>query len=55
MVRALDHDPTRLDQIAAVIDDLRATPEGRDLLPIEFDAIWGPIWAMRQQTKADRP
>lgn len=48
LVRALDRNPARLDRVAAVIDDLLKTPEGRDLLPEGFEEVWGPIWAARQ-------
>ncbi len=49
LMRALDRDPARLDQIAALIVDLRKTPEGRQLVPDEFDAIWAPIWGVREE------
>jgi hypothetical protein len=51
LVRALDHDPSRLDQVAAVIDDLRGTPEGRDLLPPGLAAIWEPIRTIRERIR----
>jgi hypothetical protein len=46
MVRALDREPARLEHIARLVDDLRATPETRQLLPDDFDAIWEPIRAV---------
>jgi len=45
MVRALDRDPARLAHIATLVDDLRSSPETRQLLPDDFDAIWEPIRA----------
>lgn len=45
MVRALDRDPSRLAHIASLVDDLRSSPETRQLLPDDFDAIWEPIRA----------
>lgn len=48
LVRALDRNPARLDRVAAVVDDLRKTPEGRNLLPEGFEEVWEPIWAARQ-------
>lgn len=53
LVQTLDRNPERLDHISAVISDLRQTPEGRKLLPDELDAIWEPIWNVRQQQKAE--
>lgn len=49
MMRALDHDPAKLDQIARLIADLRKTPQGRQLVPDDFDAIWAPIWGVREE------
>jgi hypothetical protein len=49
MVRALDRDPARLEHIARLVDDLRAIPETRQLLPDDFDAIWAPIRAAYQR------
>jgi hypothetical protein len=52
MVRTLHHNPKQLDQVARLVEDLRQTPEGRDLLPEGFDAIWEPIWAVRKEMEA---
>jgi hypothetical protein len=56
MLKALAHDPTRLDQIARLVEDLGKTPEGKALLPEGFDSIWQPIWSARQrlQSNAER-
>jgi hypothetical protein len=48
LINALDQNPQRLDQIARLVADLRETPEGHQLLPEGFDAIWEPVWAARQ-------
>ncbi|MFP2895507.1 phospholipase D family protein [Corallococcus sp. 4LFB] len=48
MIRALDRDPSRLDAIQQVVQDLLATDEGRRLLPDGFLAAWEPIWAARK-------
>ena len=44
LLRALDRDPTAIEQVANVVNDLRKTPEGQQLIPAGFDEIWGPIW-----------
>lgn len=54
LLRALDRDPEQLDQVAKVIHDLRESPTGRDLLPADLDAIWQPIWTVRQKQQAAR-
>jgi hypothetical protein len=38
LVRALDRDPARLDQIATVVADLRKTADGQHLLPDDFES-----------------
>lgn len=49
LMKALDHDPERLEQVASVIMDLQKTEEGRDLIPEDFSDVWNPIWAVRTQ------
>jgi hypothetical protein len=51
LVRALDRDPAKLDQVARLVDDLRKAPEGRQLLPEGFEEVWEPIWAARERLK----
>ena len=51
LVRALHRSPEKLDQIARLVDDLNETPEGRELLPKDFEAIWQPIWSVRKGLK----
>jgi hypothetical protein len=48
MVRALAHDPRKLDEIGRLVRDLQLTEEGRGLLPDDWAAIWEPIWSVRQ-------
>jgi len=45
LLQTLDRQPARLEQIARLIDDLQATPEGRLLVTEDFLQIWRPIWA----------
>lgn len=54
LVRTLDRDPERLDQVAEIIADLRKTPDGRDLLPEQLEAIWEPILEARQRILQDK-
>lgn len=46
LLQALVRDPKRLEEAARLIQDLRKTEEGRELLPPELDEVWGPIWAV---------
>jgi hypothetical protein len=48
MVRTLARDPGRLDHVARLVADLRARPEGRELLPDGFEQVWDSIWAARE-------
>jgi hypothetical protein len=51
MVRTLDRNPEKLDQIARLVEDLMKTENGTQLLPEGFDAIWKPIWASRERMR----
>lgn len=52
LVRALERDPARLDQIARLLDDLRKSPEGQRLVPQGLEAIWEPIISVRGRLEA---
>ena len=52
LVQALQRDPTRLDQIARTVADLERSPEGAQLLPPGFHAVWAPIWEARQRLQS---
>jgi hypothetical protein len=54
LLKALGRDPGRLDEVARLIADLRRTPEGRELLPEDLDAIWEPIWSVHQENAGVR-
>lgn len=49
LVRALERNPARLDEVHRVLTDLRSTPEGQALLPEGLAQVWEPIWAARQE------
>lgn len=49
LLKALEHQPERLDQIARLVDDLSRHEQGRTLLPEGFAQMWQPIWAARQE------
>ncbi len=47
LVRALDRNPARLDEISRLVVELGRTAAGRELLPEGFLTVWEPIWATR--------
>lgn len=49
LLRALEHDPERLDQIARLVEDLSSHEEGRRLLPEGFVEVWRPILEARKE------
>lgn len=49
MLDALASDPARLDTVAALLDDLRTTEAGRELLGTDFDDVWSALWAVRSR------
>lgn len=49
LVRALDRDPERVDQVAEVIRDLEQSSEGKQLLPDDLALIWQPILDARAE------
>ena len=48
LLRSLSRDPRRLDDAARLIDDLRKTAEGKELLPARLADIWEPVWTARK-------
>lgn len=51
LLKSLDRDPERIDQVEQVVSDLRKTPEGQQLLPKGFDDIWAAVVAVRQRQR----
>lgn len=51
LVQAVDQNPASLDQIAGIINELRKSEEGRDLLPEGFEEIWEPVYEARLSLK----
>ena len=52
MLDSLATDPKQIDKVQGLIEDLRKTPEGKELLPDHFDSVWDPIWEARQQLRS---
>jgi hypothetical protein len=49
MVRALAEEPSRLDEIARLMDELESTEAGRRLIPTDWHTVWTPIWRARDE------
>lgn len=49
MVETLYGGPERLDSVASLVEELRKTEDGAALLGPEFDAVWEPVWKVRQE------
>ena len=52
LMKCVERDPARLEQVAEIISDLEKSSDGRELLPKELDAIWRPIWNVAQRQLA---
>ena len=52
LMRCVERDPARLEQVAEIIGDLEKSTDGRELLPEELGAIWRPIWNVAQRQLA---
>jgi len=49
LMRALSRSPEKIDRIAELVEGLRRTPEGREVLPEGFEAFWEAV----TQTRSD--
>ena len=47
MLESLGSDPKRLDPVASLIEDLRKTEEGKELIGADFYSVWDAIWTVR--------
>ena len=51
MLETLGSDPGKLDAVASLLEDLRKTGEGKDLIGTEFDGVWKALWTVRGRRK----
>ena len=54
LLRTLSRSPERLDDVAGLVAELKASPETSELLPPGFDDIWKPIREARERMKSER-
>ncbi len=48
MLETLHRGPDRLDAVASLVAELRKTEAGAELLGADFDAVWEPLWKVRE-------
>ena len=48
MLETLYSGPDRLDSVASLVAELRKTEAGAELLGADFDAVWKPLWRVRE-------
>jgi hypothetical protein len=51
LVRTLERNPSKLDQIARLLEDLHSTPESTRLVPEGLDDVWQQIMEARRRLK----
>ncbi|MDE2824065.1 MAG: phospholipase D family protein [Chloroflexota bacterium] len=51
MLETLGSDPRKLDAVGSLLEDLRKTEEGRELIGPDFEAIWEALWTVRGRRK----
>ena len=51
MLETLGSDPRRLDDVNSLIEELRSTETGVELLGPEFEAVWDALWTARRRLK----
>ena len=47
ILETLGSDPRRLDDVNSLIEELRSTEAGAELLGTEFEAVWDALWTAR--------
>ena len=51
MLETLGSDPGKLDAVASLLEDLRRTQEGRELIGDDFNGVWEALWTVRGRRK----
>lgn len=51
LVRAIGRDDDALARVARLVEDLRAMPNGHELVPDDFDTLWDAVWLVHQEAQ----
>ena len=51
MLETLGSDPRRLDDVNSLVEELRSTEAGAEVLGPEFEAVWDALWTARRRLK----
>ena len=51
MLTTLGRDPSQLDAVNTLVNELRKTEDGKQLLGTDFDAVWEPLWQAREKMR----
>ena len=51
MLETLGSDPVKFDAVASLIDDLRKTEAGTELIGEDFNTVWDALWTVRSRRK----
>ncbi|ADG76160.1 conserved hypothetical protein [Cellulomonas flavigena DSM 20109] len=51
LVRAIGRDDDALARVASLVEDLRAMPNGHELVPDNFDVLWDAVWLVHQEAR----
>lgn len=52
LVRATGRDEDALARVASLIEDLRALPNGNELVPDGFEDLWDVVWQVHQERRS---
>lgn len=52
LVRATGRDEDALARVASLVEELRDLPNGEDLVPVGFEALWNVVWQVHQERRA---
>ena len=51
MLTTLSRDASQLDAVDTLVRELRKTEDGKKLLGADFDAVWEPLWQVREKMR----
>lgn len=54
LLKAIDRNPDRIDEVALILEDLRQSEEGRAKLPPDLEKVWAPVWAAREALRGGK-